>query len=134
MKSYQALHFLLEQVAKLIATYDFSTPAGHKLHETAKACLGRDVAPRENEFGCAEAVNQVVFRAFGDYAGGDLSTYRMYHALMNHKKFVRVKQPKPGDIILSPTGYGNGKIPNGHTGIIGHSGIIMSNNSHTGIW
>ena len=87
-----------------------------------------------NEFGCAESVNNVVFKAFGDYAGGDLSTARMYLAIQNNWKFAQVTTPIKGDIIISPTGYGNGSMPNGHTGIMGDNGQIMSNNSDTGIW
>src|SRR3954462_12894985 len=43
-------------------------------------------------------------------------------------------RPPSGDIVISPTGYGNGSMPNGHVGIIGDNGQIMSNNSATGLW
>ncbi len=110
---------------------NFPTNAGKVLHEVAISSLGRDVAPLENEYGCAEAVNNIVFEAFGDYAGGDLSTYRMYHAIKNNKKFLEVFKPLPGDIILSPTGFGNGTVI-GHTGIYSFGNSILSNNSKTG--
>jgi len=110
---------------------NFPTGAGNKLHETAIGSLGLDVAPLENEFGCAEAVNNIVYKAFGDYAGGDLSTYRMYHSIKNNHKFLEVFKPLPGDIILSPTGLGNGKLI-GHTGIYSFGNRILSNNSETG--
>ena len=86
------------------------------------------------EFGCAEAVDNVVFNTFRDYAGGDLSTYRMYHSIQYNKKFIRVNTPLKGDIILSPTGYGGRTVKNGHVGIVGNNGVIMSNNSQTGLW
>ena len=104
------------------------------LYETAKACLGRDMAPIHNAFGCAEALNEVFKKTFGVYAGGDVSTYRMYHALQDPRRFMRVSPGLPGDIIISPTGYGTGKIPNGHVGILSDNDRIMSNNSASGLW
>jgi hypothetical protein len=134
MNIYQLFNYLLDMAGKLVAKADSYTDAGHKLFLTARACIGKDMAPTENELGCAEAVNEIVFKAFGDYAGGDKSTYRMYHAIRDNKKFVQVYSPRPGDIVLSPTGYGNGTIPNGHTGIMGEFGAIMSNNSSDGLF
>lgn len=119
----------------LITFFNYGTPSGEHLFETAKKWLGKDVAPIENEYGCAESVNNIVYKAFGDYAGGDLSTYRMYNSIKNNKLFAKVKSPLPGDIILSPTGYGNRrKLSNGHVGIVGDNGYIMSNDSKTGLW
>jgi len=124
----------LSMIGKIISRFNYATRAGRKLYETARLCLGQDIAPLENEFGCAEAVNNVVFKAFGDYAGGDLSTLRMYHVIRNNKKFVQVYKPRAGDIILSPTGMGNGYIPNGHTGIMVNHKFVMSNSSKDGKW
>ena len=103
------------------------------LFETAKACIGKDMAPNENEFGCAEAVNNVFQKAFGVPVGGGLSTYRMYQVLMADKRFKRVFDPTAGDLIISPTGFGNGKII-GHVGIVSENDKIMSNNSSDGLW
>lgn len=122
----QLLALLLEQL--------FSTTKREKLYNFAKSCLGKDMAPVQNEFGCAEAVNNVVFQALGYPAGGDVSTYRMYRELFNSTKFKKVSDPLLGDIILSPTGYGSGKIPNGHVGIVSDGIKIMSNNSSTFLW
>src|SRR3990167_8158838 len=119
MNIYALLNSILSSLSAIITKGNFSTIAGQKLYHTAVSCLGKDVAPKENEFGCAEAVNNVVFKAFGDYAGGDLSTRRMYLAIKSHKKFIQVFSPLPGDVVLSPTGYGNGNVSNGHTGIMG---------------
>jgi hypothetical protein len=88
----------------------------------------------EWEFGCAEAVNEVVYKAFGDYAGGDLSTRKMYLSIINNKKFMQVKVPLRGDIILSPTSYGNGRLANGHTGIMAMNEHILSNDSQSGLF
>jgi hypothetical protein len=100
------------------------------------SCLGRDASPSDkanDEFACAESVNEVVFKAFNDYAGGDLSTTRMYLALANNKKFAKVTSPLGRHRHLTYR-CGNGSMPNGHVGIIGDNGQIMSNNSATGLW
>lgn len=126
-----------ELFKKLILLGNFATPAGERLYYVAKAWVGKDASPADeapDEYGCAETVNNVVFTAFGDYAGGDVSTYRMYRAIRNNQNFAEVKKPLRGDIILSPTGYGNGKIKNGHVGIMGDNGEIMSNRSDNGLF
>lgn len=104
------------------------------LYEMAIMCLGKDMAPVEDEYGCMEAVNEICYKTFGDYAGGGTSTYRGWNALTVNKKFEAVKQPRPGDIVIYPTGTGNGKIPNGHAGIVGEDGKVMSNDSRSGLW
>jgi hypothetical protein len=38
----------------------------------------------------------------------------MYLALPNNKKLAKVTSPIKGDIVMSPTGYGNGYVSNGH--------------------
>ena len=123
-------------LGSIISQFNLETPAGRKLHETAVSCLGKDVG--DSGYGdavdCAVSVNNIVFKAFGDYAGGDISTYRMYHAIKNNKKFREVRESLPGDIILSPSGHGNGRISNGHVGIMGENGQIMSNNSKNGLF
>ena len=119
----------------LIQRFNFGTPAGERLYSFAIKNLGIDASPRDeapDEFGCAETVNDIVFEAFGDYAGGDRSTYRMYNSIKNNEKFVKVYKPLKGDIILSPTGYGNGNIRNGHVGIVGDSDVVMGNDSASG--
>ena len=101
------------------------------IYKTAKSCLGKDMAISENEYGCAEAVNEVVRLAIGQEVGGKLSTTKMYQSLLTDKRFKQVMKPDLGDIIISPTGYGQGI---GHTGIISDNGRVMSNNSKTYLW
>lgn len=105
-----------------------------KLFRIAKECLNRDMAPTEDEFGCAEALNTVFAKAFGSPIGGGLSTYRMYDILRNDSRFEKVSQPLSGDIIMSATGHGSGKLRNGHVGLVGDNGNIMSNSSYSGKW
>lgn len=127
---------LYSMLASLYAKFNTETVAGKKLHDTAVSCLGVDMGDSGygDDVDCAISLNNIVFRAFGDYAGGDMSTYRMYHALKNNKKFVQVSSPRPGDIIISPTGTGNGHLSNGHAGIVGYGDAIYSNDSRTGLF
>lgn len=137
---FRALGLMKEQVKKLPPlppappTVTIIPSPSRKLFDIAVSCIGKDMAPIEDEFGCAEAVNEIVYKTFGDYAGGGASTYRMFSALTAHKKFKQVSEGAAGDIIISPTGTGNGKLANGHTGIMGENGSIMSNDSVSGFW
>lgn len=101
------------------------------IYKTGKKYLGKDISKTENELGCAEAVNFVCKEAIGQEAGGGLSTTKMYQSLLTDTRFKRVNTPEKGDIIISPTGYGQGY---GHTGIVSDSGKIMSNNSFSYLW
>lgn len=106
----------------------------NKIYETAKASLGKDMALTQKELGCAEALNAVFKLATGREVGGGVSTYRMYQSLLWDKDFIEiegVQNCQKGDIIISPTGYGQGF---GHVGIISEDNKIMSNNSSTGLW
>lgn len=105
------------------------------LYFTAIGCLNTDASPNDlapDEYGCAETVNAIHKKAFGFEIGGNLSTYAMYQVLQNDPGFMRVDAPRRGDIIISPTGYGNGRLSNGHVGIMSSETEIMSNNSYTG--
>ena len=104
-----------------------------KLYQTAKNALGQALSPKYTHYGCAEAVNNVSLRAFGEPVCDSPSTMVMYQTLLEHPKYVQVYNPVYGDIIISPTGYGNGKISNGHVGILGKYGI-MSNSSVSLKW
>ena len=101
----------------------------------------RDVAP--DDLACAESVNEIIKEAFGEhlYKGNLLSTYWLYKALRESPKWKETFIPSPGCIVISPTGYGHRKnpdgslaIPNGHVGIVMLDGKIASNTSKTGIF
>lgn len=115
---------------KYLAKANTQLPSGKKMYDTAYANLGRDLSPKENELACAETVNALAKMAWGEEVGGLLSTKSMYESLIRDIKYMEIVKPLPGDIIISPTGYGNGKIPNGHVGIVGKN-WIMSNQSST---
>lgn len=110
-----------------------------KLFAKAASFLGRDASPQDlapDDLACAETVSDIIHSAFGDFpANGStiLSTAVLWQRLANHPKFKYVLDGLPGDIIVSPTGSGNGKLAHGHTGIFGDQGI-MSNESATGIF
>ena len=109
------------------------------LFRTAKACLNTDVTPKDlvpDNVACAETVNAIYAKAFGRAIGGAASTYNMYNALLRHPEFDKVDTPLRGDVVISPTGYSRngGKIvSNGHVGIMGEDGKIMSNDSPSGL-
>ncbi len=107
------------------------------LYETCIKCLGTDVTPNDtvsDEVACAETVNAVYKKAFGKDIGGGASTTLLYKALLNDSTFEKITAYLPGDIIISPTGYGNGSLAHGHTGYMGENGKIMSNNSNNGLF
>lgn len=112
-----------------------------KLHAAALSFIGRDASPNDaapDELGCAESVNEIYKSVFGKKISekNSLSTYWMYKDLKDKPRFEVVLHPAPGDIIISPTGYGlhNSPIPAGHVGIVTNNDRILSNNSLNGLW
>ncbi|MFA6314997.1 MAG: hypothetical protein WC648_01325 [Candidatus Paceibacterota bacterium] len=109
-----------------------------KLFDTAVSFLGKDASPKDyasDEYGCMESVDSIHFACFGSYIKStdtipSIKTAQTYPVLQ--KTFTEVTEPMEGDIVISPTGYGNGKVTSGHIGIMGRSNIIMSNNSSNG--
>lgn len=112
---------------------DLMTSQRVKLYATAVSCLGIDASPADvapDEYGCAETVSDILI-----ISGINLPVLTLTTDLYRHfiKHFQRTTEPLPGDIIISPTGYGmTGIIPNGHVGIMYTGGRIMSNSSATG--
>lgn len=112
------------------------------LYETALTFLGQDASPKDyadDEYGCQETVDTIYHACFGEYIDPamnlpSLKTKETYKFLLSSKAFIQPSEPMYGDIIISPTGYGNGNLNSGHTGILGKSNIIMSNNSSNGKW
>lgn len=112
--------------------------ARERLYEASKECIGIEVSPDDlasDEVACVESLENILYKEFGFYVGGDqpmLATWLFIAELRKDSRFEEVDSPLPGDIIISPTGSGNGKI-RGHTGIVGKY-QIMSNNSFTSLW
>jgi len=104
---------------------------GRWIFLVAQSHLGKDIAKRENELGCAESVCKIL-NLSGVKIENYISTMRLFDALEKDDRFYRQGVPilktLPGDIIISPTGYGQGV---GHVGIAGEEDKIFSNNSKT---
>lgn len=86
----------------------------------------------DDEVGCVESLEGVVNPLLGGYISGHmkplLSTYVLKLTLDKHPRFVKVDKPLPGDIAVTATGTGNGKVSNGHCAIVGKT-HWMSNQS-----
>lgn len=112
-------------------------PSEH-LYNTARLFLGFDASPDnkvDNEVACAESVNHIFRKAFGKEIGGGASTAGVYQIMKYSDDFDKIwEEPVRGDIIISPTGYGDGRIANGHIGIMSDNEHIMSNTSANGLW
>ena len=132
---------------RAIGSENYETVAGKHLFKIAKENLGIDVSPLDkatDEYGCVESYEQIIYKAFGEGIGAGLSTIRAKVALENSRKFVRVfSLPRKGDTILCVTTEGNGKVSNGHIGIVGENECgqsegmnvpIYSNKSANGEW
>lgn len=107
------------------------------LFATAVKALGTDASPNDiapDELGCAETVYDILSTAFPFNVGFPflISTSKFYDAIKVSSKYIKVDQPLEGDIVLSPSGHGNGKLSNGHIGVKGELDKIMSNSSATG--
>jgi hypothetical protein len=75
------------------------------------------------EVGCAEAVSFILQKSGvgGLPLTGIPGTATLYEWLLHNPAFKRIYAPEPGAIIISPTGYGTGRI-SGHTGFLGKFG------------
>jgi len=112
-----------------------------RLYIVAKKNLvpAHDVSPQDianDEVACVESFDCIHFEAFGTYINGTknrvtLSTIEAFKILS--KNWLKVANPLSGDVILSVTGTGNGRVSNGHIGIVGKT-HIMSNSSFSGCW
>ena len=131
---------LILKIKGLVKDKNLETQAGELLYRTALSFIGTDPTPRnevDNDVACAASLNAIHTKAFGEPIGGGASTYWLYFALKNHKKFTEVTEPKKGDVILCYTGQpgsGQNGVLRGHTGIVSTNGQIMSNTSATGLW
>lgn len=114
------------------------------LYQAAYAFIGADASPADeapDEFGCADSLSRVIQKGLS-YLNMPLylATRTLGHYLLNSPAFRIVTEPSAGDIIISITGTGNGKVLNGHCGVVGKNKgpdgtpWIMSNDSRTGMW
>lgn len=126
---------VMAQLKTAVTVQNLNTPQGDRIYKYACTKLGIDASPNDlapDELGCAETVTTILHALFADVPIL-LGTNQLFSFLKQSAKFSQVQNPLPGDVIISPTGFGgfNG-ITNGHTGIVGQNGVIMSNSSATG--
>ena len=103
-----------------------------RLYRAALDTIGRDASPDDlanDVVGCAESVTTIMRPIFGNPV--ILGTATFYEYLRYSTYFYQVTIPETGDILVSPTGMGNGTIQ-GHTAIVGKNGTLLSNDSYTG--
>lgn len=110
-----------------------------KLYLESLKYLGQDASPFDeapDEYGCADSLSKIINSAFPQCITGSVSTKELYQQLLRSNKFVKVAELEAGDIIISPTGSNTKttEIKNGHCGIVGEDGEVMSNSSATGTW
>lgn len=144
----QAINLLLELVGikkKELEEIQKTDPS-FKIYSQSVIALGTDASPLDNapdELSCAESINEILKKAgYPIKTDNPLSTYYLYLALKNSKDWERIYTAERGCIIISPTGYGERRLPSGelavkhgHAGIVGENGEIFSSNSaKQGIW
>ncbi|MCR2833467.1 hypothetical protein [Parerythrobacter lacustris] len=108
------------------------------LYQVAFTSLGRRMGLDTNipkEVNCANAITHVMTLAGvkGLPGKGIPGTSTLYDWLRKSVEFEKAAAPQFGDIIIYPTGMGNGEVRNGHVFIAGKH-QLMSNNSATGRW
>lgn len=108
-----------------------------ELYTLAKSLIGQHLTLNEAVpwmVGCAEAVSAVLHRfgTPGVPAKGIEGTAALLAFLTDSPAFQETNEYEPGNIIISATGTGNGRV-RGHVGICGVN-QIMNNNSETGKW
>lgn len=107
------------------------------IYQVALENIGYEASPLDrvdDDVACAESVTEILNRAIGFPI--ITGTWTLNDSLQRNRQWAPTQTPGPGDIIISPTGMHKRKtnIRNGHVGIVGKNGIVMSNDSHTGKW
>lgn len=124
---------LLEQLRQIVAR--IAVLRRMLLYNTALDYIGVDASPADlvdDVVGCAESVTQIL-RKVVPTTPIITGTWTLDRHLARSRHWVLVGSPMPGDVVISPTGTGNGSI-RGHVGIVGKNQVIMSNDSYSGKW
>lgn len=105
------------------------------IYQEALKWIGLDASPKDqaaDEVACVESLCNIVRQVM---PMPDLfNTKELLEYCNKSKHWRRTEEPKRGNLIISATGTGNGKIPHGHCGIHNGLGWIMSNTSANGKW
>ena len=105
-----------------------------RIHTEARKWLGKDASPSDlapEDRACAESVSNIVRQVLPDFPLVT-GTYILWEKLKKDRRFKVTLEAKPGCIIISPTGTGNGQII-GHTGIFTDKWVMSSDGTH-GTW
>jgi hypothetical protein len=114
-----------------LLSYIKKQPLPKQIHTLAVLLKGQDLSYLVNNMvGCSESVTRILY-TLGIINNVITGTYTLFEWLNTSGRFMKVQIPKAGDVILSPTGLGNGKIQ-GHTGIMDSNNRILSNDSMSG--
>lgn len=128
--------FLINQTSLIVKQkVDMVQSPTEKLLLAATEWLGKDASPHDSapdDLGCAESVSMIIRSSVNSDFPICLSTADLKKQL--DKYFKPTLDIKPGYVLVSPTGLGNGNVSNGHTGIFLTSDRIASNSSKTGLW
>ena len=122
----------LEQLKQLLNT--LLQRKSETIYQTALNYLGVDASPSDlvdDVVGCAESVTTILKKHIN--MPTITGTYSLLEYMNRSGNFARVDIPMVGNIVISPTGMGDGSI-RGHVGIMGKNDVIMSNDSRTGKW
>ena len=109
-------------------------PIREKILDEAKEWIGKEASINDlvaDYVACGESFCNVMSNVmnFPMITG----TASLFEYLKEDKRFKITTELKAGNIIISPTTYGNGLIP-GHIGILLEDGKIVSNSSESGLW
>ena len=106
-----------------------------KMLVAANRFIGMDASPEDNvpdEVGCVESIVNIIKDVYPDFPT-IYHTMLLYYELVKNPNFKSTLEIKPGHLIVSPTGSGNGTV-RGHCGVVAEDNKIISSNSTTGKW
>ena len=124
---------ILELIQNFLKKPDYSNSG--RVYLACLSKLGKDASPKDlvdDDVGCAETVSTILHELWADIPVIS-GTYTLWDYLKFSGKFKEILIPQSGDIVISPTGTGNGRIKNGHVGFVGEGEVIISNDSSTGL-
>lgn len=139
-----AISNLLKALDKLLRPYIEPMPNSYadRIYTKAFESLGNDVTPEDrvpDSVSCAETISEIILQAIPESNFPKLvSTREMYNYFTKSPSWKQVDLPHYADIVLSPTGLGNGSVEHGHVSICGKkdgpdgSPWLMSTDSRTG--
>jgi hypothetical protein len=124
-------------ITRLQGTMPFGTNS-EKIYVAALACVDRltSIFPDVSggHLACAFAVNRVVEFALGHPIDDTIDTRSIYSDFTHGRGELLTADPRsapPGSVVISPSISSGPVTRHGHVGILGESGKIYSNSSHT---